>query len=127
MLRNLIDFPVESDRLKWEAKEVLRDIGGRVCFFVRLRIEGTDFAQRALPPYVQVGKLRAAFTRIERDGLSVTGYFDRPVPEGPVEFGYGDEPPMLRCARRFEPPVVVRLDRALLPQQVANLEHFDVR
>jgi hypothetical protein len=126
MFANLISFPIQSERLEWSAREVLRDLSGKPHLFWRVKMTGTQFDERALPPYVSVGGVRSIFAVIAPDGLSVSGYFDRPLRGGVVEFGYHDEPPLLRSARRFEAGAVSRLDRARLPPEVANIERFEI-
>jgi hypothetical protein len=85
---------------------------------------GTYFPEPAAEPYLQVGEVRSAFARIDPDGQSVSGYFDRSVAGGAVEFGYDEDPPLLRSARPFDTRTVTRLDRARLPAGVGGLDRF---
>lgn len=124
MFENLTRFPIESESLAWEAREVLRDKDGHPHLWLRIRMTGTHFPHRASEPYLQVGKVRSAFAIIEPDGLSVSGYFDRPVGGGPVEFGYEGDGPLLRSARPLDVPATATLDRNLLPREVRNLDRF---
>ena len=126
MFSNLIQFPIESSQLLWEAKEVLRDVLDQPHLFLRVRLTGTHFPQRALEPYIRIGEVRSRFVLISEDGLSASGYFDQNVQRGAVEFGYGDEPVLLRAARRFEAGPILRLDRAQLPRDVKNLDRFPI-
>jgi len=126
MFSNLIQFPIESSQLQWEAREALRDIHNQPHLFLRVRLSGTHFPQRAPEPYIRIGEIRSRFALISEDGLSVSGYFDRDVQGGTVEFGYGEEPALLRAANRFEAGSLIRLDRNRLPREVKNLDRFPV-
>jgi hypothetical protein len=109
---DLISFPIENERLNWEARQVLRklDQGSRVL--TRLKLTGTFFPQYAQkPPFVAVGKVRSRFVRFAGDGLSAYAYFDAPLPgDGRVEFGYGKQA-MLRFPKTFAWDDVEFLDR----------------
>jgi hypothetical protein len=124
LFNDLIDWPIVSDRLQWEGKQVLRDLAGEPHIFFRLKLSGTFFPERSSEPFVQIGKLRSRFVRIAPDGLSANAYFDQSPPSGGVvEFGYGSQV-YLRCSRRFESGNIARLNRALLPANVRNLDRF---
>ncbi len=127
MLMDLIDLPVVTDKVTWEARQVLRDMGEKPRPHILLRVElsGTYFEQRALEPYVRVGKVRSLFVEISGDGLTARAYFDRPLPsEGMIEFGYGDEA-VFRVRRPFEPDEARVLDLKLLgKKKVMFVERF---
>ena len=124
MFNELIDWPIESDRLQWQGRHVLRDLHGEVQLLFRLTITGTHFPERGAEPFMSVGGLRSRFVRISPDGLTANGYFDHPPPrEGPIEFGYGHRV-LLRCRRGFDVRDVGLLKKALLPANVRNLDRF---
>lgn len=124
MFEDLIEWPIVSERLQWEGKQVLRDVGGEPFLLFRVKVAGTFFPERAAEPFVRIGPLRSRFVRIAADGQSASGYFDEPPPEEePVEFGYGQQV-YLRCRRPFTERGTGRLKRSLLPANVSNLERF---
>lgn len=127
MLTNLIDLPVVTDKVTWDARYVLRDIGEKPTphMFLRVKLTGTYFDQRALGEYVKVGKVRSVAVEISEDSLSARAYFDRPLSSGGlIEFGYGDEA-MFRLKSPFEPDNVRVLNPKLLGKKnVMFLEHF---
>jgi hypothetical protein len=124
MFEELIEWPIVSERLQWEGKQVLRDVGGEPFLLFRIKLAGTFFPERAAEPFVRIGRLRSRFVRIAADGQSANGYFDEPPPEeGLVEFGYGQQV-YLQCGRPFTERSTGRLKRALLPANVKNLERF---
>jgi len=124
MFRDLIDFPIESERLRWEARLVVRDLNQQPHLLVRIRLTGTHFPDRALEPFVVVGKVRSRFVNIADDGLSADAYFDEPVPQGGrIEFGYGAEV-LLRLPRAFDSEAVELLDLKRLPSNTRFIERF---
>ena len=124
MFNELIDWPIESDRLHWQATHVLRNLHGGVQLLFRLTLTGTHFPERGAEPFMSIGGLRSHFVRISSDGLTADGYFDHPPPkEGAIEFGYGHRV-MLRCRRGFDIRDAKLLKKALLPANVRNLDRF---
>jgi hypothetical protein len=124
MFEDLIAWPITSNRLEWEGKQVLRDLAGEPHLLFRLRISGAFFRERSAEPFVQIGKLRSRFVRIAPDGQSADAYFDQPPPsEAVVEFGY-DHQVYLRLDRGFDIRHTIRLKRALLPANVRNVDRF---
>lgn len=127
MLRDLIEFPVITDKVIWEARQVLRDMGDKPKphILLRMKLSGTYFEQRALEPYVSVGKIRSLFVEISDDGLTASAYFDKPLlTEGMIEFGYGDEA-IFRVKGPFESGNVRVLDPKFLGKKnIMFLERF---
>lgn len=124
MFRNLIEFPIESERLNWEARQVVRDLYNEPHLFLRLKLTGTHFPQRAIEPFVLVGEVLSQFVLISEDGLSAHAYFDRWPPErGVVEFGYGKKV-FLRFPHRFSSESAEFLDLNLIPEGTKNIENF---
>ena len=111
MFDNLIQKPITSEQLTWNSRQVLRDLDGAPHLFARVELKGTHFPERALEPFVRVGKLRSRFVRLAHDGQSVRAYFDRPPTDGgTVEFGYGDEV-LLRWGPKRWPPGTKLVER----------------
>jgi hypothetical protein len=124
MFMDLIDFPIESKRLHWEARQVVRDLYEKPHLLLRLKLTGTHFPQRALEPFVVVGKMRSRFVEIAEDGLSANAYFDEPLPVGGrVEFGYEREV-LLRFPAVFDSETVELLDPKRLPERTRLVERF---
>jgi hypothetical protein len=124
MFGDLIDFPIESERLKWEARLVVRDLNQEPHLMMRIKIAGTHFPERAIEPFVRVGKVRSLFVAIAEDGLSANAYFNEPLPEGGrVEFGYGARV-LLRFPRPFDRELVRLLDPKRLPKNTRFVERF---
>ena len=124
MFKDLVDFPIESERLQWEARMVIRDLDQVPYVLMRIKLAGTHFPQRALKPFVVVGKVRSLFVTIADDGLSACAYFDKPLPEGnKIEFGYGDQI-LLRFPRAFSIEMVKLLDPKKVPKNTHLIERF---
>lgn len=124
MFEDLIDFPIETDRLRTEVRQVVRDLDERPHLLERLELTGTYFPQRAEEPFVTVGDRRSRFVEITDDGRTAYAYFDRPVPErGRIQFGYGEEP-LLRLRSAVDPADIIRLDPDRLPENTRLLERF---
>lgn len=124
MFANLIKFPIESDSLKWEARQVVRDLHGEPNLLMRLKLTGTQFSPRAEEAFVTVGEVRSLFVIFAEDELSASAYFDRPLPEdGTVEFGYGYDA-MLRFPKKFSTLAFEQLDVNRLPKNTRLVNRF---
>lgn len=89
MYWDLLRFPIRHEKLTWEAREVVREVGDRPRIFVRVKLEGTRFVQRALIPQVWIGRTYAEDVEVADDGLSVRAFFATLPRGGDVRFGYG--------------------------------------
>lgn len=124
MFTDLIDFPIESERLHWEARQVLRDLNKEPHVLLRIKLTGTYFPQRALEPFVIVGKVRSRFVEIADDGLSACAYFDEQLKHGGrIEFGYGRKI-LLRLPGAFDVETVKTLDLERIPRNTRLIERF---
>ena len=124
MFYELIEFPITSKKLSWEAKEVIRDFRKTPMMFQRITLTGTLFPERALKPFVRVGESVAYYTEIARDGLKVNAYFDHPLTEGhTIEFGYGDKV-FLVFPGKLQKGRIRKLDLKLIPRETKNIERF---
>ena len=122
MFTDLIEFPIESPKLKWESKVVVREINEGPRLYIRLKLTGTKFPLFNTIPFVRVGRAVTHSVDIAEDGLSANAYFDGRLPEeGVVEFGY-DVQTLLRFPQRYSGDAVKRLDDKRLPE---SLRHQD--
>jgi hypothetical protein len=127
MFNNLITFPIESDQLQWSVKQVVRDFQNNPTLFFRIKMTGTLFPHRALEPYIKVGKIKSNFVTISSDGLEARGYFDSNISNSSnqvIEFGYGDEEPLLRIKSRFSNDEIQFLDFKRLKVNPINIDAF---
>jgi hypothetical protein len=116
MYWDLITFPIEHEKLKWQGQESLLDVHGSPHLFLRVKLTGTKFVHRALVPDVWVGKVFARHVQIDEDGLAVRAYFDERPRAGTLYFGYGGKPEL--SFGKFEARKVSVLDRKRLPSGV---------
>ena len=124
MFMDLIEFPIVSERLKWEARMVVRDLDHEPHLLIRIKISGTHFQLRALAPFVSVGKVRSRFVTIADDGLSACAYFDQPLPaRATIEFGYGGDT-FLRFHKLFDSGAFALLDQKRIPKNTKFTERF---
>lgn len=124
MFIDLIDYPIESERLQIEARQVLRDLNLKPNLLLCITLTGTYFAERALEPFMTVGGIRSRFVEISEDGQQACAYFDTPPPlDAAVEFGYGNMV-FLRVAQNLSPDTIRVLDRNRLPRHTINLDRF---
>lgn len=118
MFTDLIEFPIESPKLKWESKVVVREINEGPRLYIRLKLTGTRFPLLNTIPFVRVGRAVTHYIDIAEDGLSANAYFEQALPEGGVvEFGY-DTQTLLRFPQRYAGEGVIRLDQQRLPEQL---------
>lgn len=118
MFTDLIQFPIESPKLRWESKVVVREINKEPRLYIRLRLSGTRFPLFNTIPFVRIGKTVTHYIDIADDGLSANAYFEQVLPEeGVVEFGY-DVQTLLRFPQRYTSNVVTRLDQKRLPESL---------
>lgn len=118
MFTDLIQFPIESPKLGWESKVVVREINEGPKLYIRLKLTGTQFPLFNTIPFVRIGKTITHYVEIADEGLSANAYFERALPEdGVVEFGY-DVQTLLRFPQRYTGNVVTRLDQKRLPKSL---------
>ena len=118
MFTDLIEFPIESPKLKWESKVVVRETNKGPKLYIRLRLTGTRFPLFNTIPFVRIGRAVTHYVDIAEDGLSANVYFDQALPEGGViEFGY-DFQTLLRFPRRYSEDAVIRLEQNRLPESL---------
>jgi hypothetical protein len=116
MFINLIQFPIESDKLRWESKVVVREINKGPRLYIRLTLSGTRFPLFNTIPFVRVGRAVTHYINISEDGQTLNAYFEEALPDdGVVEFGY-DVKTLLRFPLRYRGGLVARLDQKRLPK-----------
>lgn len=113
--KDIVRLPDPRQQVRAQLREVLHDYRGRPGRFIRVRLSGWHFPQRAPVPFMVIGDSISRFVRISPDGLTADGYFsDEPSPAQIVEFGYGNVVswtfPVAIDPRRIE-----RLDRNVAP------------
>lgn len=124
MYWDLIRFPLEHEKLVWEARETLRDVEGGPRKFLRIKLRGTRFVQRALIPQVWIGRAYAEDVEVADDGLSVSAYFSANPRAGRLYFGYGGHPEL--AFGKFETSRVKRLNlRRISPELAMRLKVSD--
>lgn len=119
--KEIIRHPDPRGQVRAQLREVIHDFRGRPGRFVRLRLSGWHFPQRAPEPFMLIGEAVSRFVRISPDGLTADGYFTgEPAGARNVEFGYGKvvswEFPVAIDPRRIE-----RLDRSTLTPAMRRL------
>jgi hypothetical protein len=120
-INEIIRLPDPRKAVTVEAREVVRDFEKRLHVFVRVRLSGWHFPERAPEPFMVVGHAVSRFVRISRDGSFADGYFDvRLRSTKVVSFGYGkvvswdfDTP--------FKLSAIARLQRRRLPPGFIDL------
>jgi hypothetical protein len=117
----IIRLPDPRKDVKIELREVVRDVEGKPHIFVRVRLSGWHFPERALEPFMVIGNTVSKFVIIGSEGATADAYFDVRVPTAKrVTFGYGKT-----VSWDFDVPVVSsridRLDRARLEKGVVDL------
>jgi hypothetical protein len=117
MYFDLIQFPIRHENLRWEAREALLDVDGRSNLFLRIKLTGTKFPERAQIPHVWVGDAHARIVLIDEDRLAVRAYFEHPLPKsGHLYFGHAGHAEL--DFGEYQPKRHRLLDRKLLPRDV---------
>lgn len=102
-------------------REVIHDVRGKPARFIRVRLTGWHFPERAPEPFMVIGKTVSQFVRVSPDGLIADGYFaDDPEAGRAVEFGYG-KVVSWAFPISIQPRRIKRLDRATLPRALQRL------
>jgi hypothetical protein len=117
----VIRLPDPRLNVRAEIREVVRDVEERPHVFVRVRLSGWHFPERAPEPFMVIGRAVSKFVVIDRDGTGADGYFDAmPSKAKRISFGYG-KIVSWDFDVRIDPPKVPRLDRSRLPRGVVDL------
>src|SRR6266481_2341035 len=115
-IKEIIRLPEPRKDVKVEIREVVRDVKKRPHVFIRVRLSGWHFPERAPEPFLVIGEALSKFVLIEHEGATADAYFDvRPPAAERVSFGYG-KIISWDFDIKFDPAHIDRLDRARLPK-----------
>lgn len=120
-ITDIIRLPDPRKDVKVEIREVVRDVEEKPHVFIRVRLSGWHFPQRAPEPFLVIGKALSKFVLIDHEGTTADAYFDvRPPAAKRVSFGYGNI-----ISWDFDvtvdPKSIDSLDRVRLPQGFVDL------
>ena len=120
-IEEIIRLPDPREDVKVEIREVIRDVERKPHVFIRVRLRGWHFPERAPEPFLVIGEIVSKFVLIDPAGKSADAYFDiRPPVAKRVSFGYGNI-----ISWDFDvtvdPSGIVPLDRARLPKRFVDL------
>jgi hypothetical protein len=121
-IKQIIRIPDPRRNVKVEIREVVRDVAEKAHVFIRVRLSGWHFPERAPEPFLVIGNAVSKFVLIHQEGAIADAYFDvKPAATNRVSFGYGnivswDFDVMI------DPSGIYRLDRTRLPKGVVDLK-----
>jgi hypothetical protein len=118
----IIRLPEQKRSVTAEISEVVRDVAQQPHIFVRVRLRGWHFPERAPEPFLVIGKAVSKFVLIAQDRETADAYFDAvpPAAQG-VSFGYG-KTISWDFDLAVDPKKIIRLDRARLPRGHIDLK-----
>lgn len=120
-ITEIIRLPDQPKNVKVEMREVVRDVEEKPHVFIRVRLTGWHFPERALEPFLVIGKTLSKFVLIDHEGTAADAYFDVGPPAAKrVSFGYGNI-----ISWDFDvtvdPKAIDPLDRGRLPKGFVDL------
>jgi hypothetical protein len=120
-IKDIIRLPDLRQNVKVEVREVVRDVAEKPHVFIRVRLSGWHFPERAPEPFLVIGKAISKFVIIDNEGATADAYFDvKPPAARRVNFGYGNV-----ISWDFDvsvdPANIAPLDRRKLPKGVVDL------
>jgi hypothetical protein len=120
-IQQIIRLPDPRKDVKIEVREVVHQVAERPHIFIRVRLSGWHFPERALEPFMVIGEAVSKFVIISDEGATADAYFDtRPQAAKRVSFGYGNI-----VSWDFDVPVnpsrIKALDREKLPKEAIDL------
>ena len=114
-------MPDPRKGVKVQIREVVRDMAKKPHVFIRVRLTGWHFPERALEPFLVIGKAVSKFVLIDHEGTTADAYFDlRPSAAKRVSFGYG-KIISWDFDVTVDPANIDPLDRARLPKGFIDL------
>src|ERR1041385_5345383 len=121
-IEDIVRLPEPQRNVRAEIQEIVRDLAQRPHIFVRIRLSGWHFPQRAPEPFLVVGNVVSKFVQIGPDQTTADAYFDvRLPPAKAVSFGYG-RIISWDFAIPVDPKLIVRLDRTRLAKGYVDLK-----
>jgi hypothetical protein len=121
-IEEIVRLPDPRRSVKAETREVVRDVAQKPHVFIRIRLSGWHFPERAPEPFVVIGKALSKFVLIDHEGTTADAYFDVMPPTAErVTFGYGTVVSW-DFDVAIDPAHVDRLDRARLPRGWIDLK-----
>jgi hypothetical protein len=120
-IKEITRLPDPRKDVKVEIREVVHDVHKKPHVFIRVRLSGWHFPERALEPFLVIGKTVSKFVLIAHEGTTADAYFDvRPQVAKRVSFGYGNVISW-DFDVTIEPKGIDPLDRARLPKGFVDL------
>lgn len=90
-IQEIVRLPDPRKDVQAGVREVIHDLAGQPHLFVRVRLNGWHFPERAPEPFMVIGKAVSRFVIIGQGGAVADGYFDvRPSASKVISFGYGN-------------------------------------
>jgi len=121
-IKQIIRVPDPRKNVKAEIREVVRDVAEKSHVFIRVRLSGWHFPERAPEPFLLIGKTVSKFVLIDPEGTTADAYFDvMPQAAGRLSFGYGNIVSW-DFSIKVNPAGIERLDRERLPKGVIDLK-----
>ncbi|SEL94052.1 hypothetical protein SAMN04489760_10171 [Syntrophus gentianae] len=121
-IKEIIRVPDPRKNVKAEIREVVRDMAKKPQIFIRVRLSGWHFPERALEPFLVIGKAVSKFVLIDPEGTAADAYFDMMPPAAArLSFGYGNIVSW-DFSIKVDPAGIERLDRERLPKGVIDLK-----
>ncbi|OPY86394.1 MAG: hypothetical protein A4E72_01674 [Syntrophus sp. PtaU1.Bin208] len=121
-IKEIIRVPDPRKNVKAEIREVVRDMAKKPQIFIRIRLSGWHFPERALEPFLVIGKAVSKFVLIDPEGTSADAYFDvMPPAAARLSFGYGNIVSW-DFSIKVDPAGIERLDRERLPKGIIDLK-----
>ncbi len=118
----IIRVPEPQRNVKAEIREIVRDVAEQPHVFIRVRLSGWHFPERAPEPFLVIGNVVSKFVLIDQDQKTADAYFDVKLPAAKrVSFGYG-KMVSWDFDVTVDPKRIDRLDRARLPKGHIDLK-----
>ncbi len=121
-IKQIIRMPDPRKNVKAEIREVVRDVAEKPHVFIRVRLSGWHFPERAPEPFLVIGKAVSKFVLIDPEGTAADAYFDvMPPAAARLSFGYGNIVSW-DFSIKVNPAAIERLDRERLPKGIIDLK-----
>ena len=121
-IKEITRIPDPRQNVNVEIREVARDVAKKAHVFIRVRLSGWYFPERAPEPFLVIGKVVSKFVLIGPEGTTADAYFDvKPPAAQRVSFGYGNIVSW-DFDVTVDPAGIERLDRARLTKGFVDLK-----